>query len=501
MAITYVTGTGVLYSPGGAAAPLRNRRVVIEAATADGLLSYVTEDAVFAGKYIGRTNTVGELTMALPQLPQAGLEPPNAQWRMTFPADLNVSPIYFTAASNFTWAEKITVGSVEPTLDLIAQMNALAAVIGGYARRASVIEAFGHSYTTDGATDATYLWPQALKRMVGATTVNNYGVTGAKLVQGSGGGNSGGYIGAIRNIVPNVVRTMSIKVYSPNPGVVATTWGYNDAGDDATSTGTNIPAMVKAWKYAVRAAMSHFQGSAQFDQTATSTPAEVVLAGSGTWTAFVVATQNVGDRYFNNATSGATVTATLPAGFTGGVVALHFVSNRVSGTVPASAITFTVDSVATHPIGHSAADPFTTQGINPSAINSAGPAAARFNLSAGAHVIVATAATGGASYDRLIIEARPLPRPVLWANIARTPASTSTRLEAIAALNAATPLVGAEFPAGSFVLVDIDTPLDNDSAKFYDDTHPNDWGHALVAEAFGEAWTQLSLASGQLAIT
>lgn len=360
-------------------------------------------------------------------------------------------------------------------------------------RKASAVDAFGHSYLTTGASENSRLFHNAFGRMVGVGAVVNNGIGGSLLIRGNGTAQGGA--GALLQVLsPSVVRNFGMKAYPPTMGPVLTAWGLNDFTDAITNNGVDLAAVLAAWRAAVRASIAHVQASLLLQ----SEDATITVLGGAGWATFGSVGINSGAGYSQSATAGVTVTITLPATFVGGYVDLGFVTNRVGGATPASAIGFTIDGQAVNPIGYPAG--FSTVDVNPTVIATSGTAVARFLLTPGAHTIVATAGAGGMAYDRLTFEATP-PRPILWGNIARTPNCTATQLAAIAQANAATAAVLAEFPPGIVSLVDTDAALGNNPNNFSDGTHPNDLGHLLLAGSYADAWTAFPLsAAGRAAI-
>ena len=189
-----------------------------------------------------------------------------------------------------------------------------------------------------------------------------------------------------------------------------------------------------------------------------------------------------------------TVTIAVPSAWVGGIIVLGFVTNRIGGATPGSVITFTVDGVATSPIGFNSVA-FDTSAVNLAATGTQGFAVARFAIPAGGHTIVATGGVGGVAFDYLAAEATTS-RPVLVGGITRTVGSTATVKTSILALNAATQAILTEFANPAMVYVDIDALLGGPTpnpALSADNTHPNDVGHALIADAMVTAWGQMSL--------
>ncbi len=380
--------------------------------------------------------------------------------------------ITYTATNNFAAGQIVNITGVVCS----------PASPNGYNIADVIASATSTTFTIAAPGTGTYASGGTARLVSGLT---NYGVSGSQLCKGNGLG-QGGYAATLQAISPTGTRDLSFVAYSPNLGMTAFITGLNDAGDAVTGNGANIAALVPAWKHAMRTVISRTQVSSLYE----SPDATYITLGGTGWATFGSTNQNSGPGYSQSSSTGVTVTIAVPSGWLGGTLVLGFVTNRVGGATPASTVTLTVDSTPTAPVGFGSAT-FSTDQVNLVATGTQGGLVARLPLTAGAHTVVATGSAGGLAFDYLAVEANT-PRPVLFANIAKTPASTSTTRTSIDALNAATQTVLAEFGTWA-VYVDIDSLLGLNNAYFADQTHPNDIGHALIAQAMATAINGLSL--------
>jgi len=370
---------------------------------------------------------------------------------------------------------------ITPSLDLAAMDSRV------LAPQLSSFDAFGHSFLSAGVSDSAYLWHQRVAGRLSAQN-RNFGQFGALLLD-EFLTSRGGYARVMQTlqVTGNFGKSLSTP-YTPSPGPIMCVWGHNDAGDGVTSSGTNLVNIVAAYCHAFRSVVSVANAARQVDAAA----AEAAFGGAGWGTTNY---QN-GMYYFykSSATTGVTLTLTLPASFRGGTVALRMLMNKAGGAIPASTIGCTVDGVAAAPIG---------LGLNPSTQLGTGTPSQimtpfRFALTPGAHTIVLTAGVGGMAWDGWHVEASPA-RPVLWAEIPRTPGMTTQHWVSSQAINAAVAAVAAaEFSPSAVQIVPLNTALNNDPLLFSaDNVHPNDAGHSKIAAAFVEAWRTFPFTTAQ----
>ena len=486
MAIVTSTITGQLLAPAGA--PLAGAVVKIRANTADGLLRDTLTGQVVAYQSRVVADSDGTLTVALPS---SGIDPASPQWIAEFEPKLGISPVYFTLTGDTTWADVISVAEVPNETSLVAQLDALIAQAASIVRPAKSLEVYCHSYGVSGASASQYLWQNLVSRRIGATLTDR-SISGSKFINGNPGTNCG-YATMMQNILASAARTLSYKVFTPNLGVVMLLEALNSLSDSVTNTGVDTALAVSAWGHAVRSMTSRAQLSALIESTA---GAPITLGGAGSWSTFASTNQNSGTGYSQNSSSGATVTVVTPSDWKGGILVLGFVGNRVGGTVPASDIAFTVDAVAAHPIGYP--NTFTTKDVAPSTGTGAQYVVARFQLTPGAHTIVATSGTGGIAFDCIWVES-DTPRPCVWGGQPRTPGSSSTTNAAVVLGNALTAsILAGEFGPGVAKFVDLDPLLGQNPDYFADTVHPNDAGHAIIADAMVQAWTEMTVVDHQL---
>lgn len=396
-----------------------------------------------------------------------------------------------TADSNIADPDLAAITPAALTPDVAADIAASVATLASYARPAKALEVLCHSYGTSGASASQYLWQNLVARRIGATLTDR-SISGSKFINGNPGTNCG-YATMLQNIVASAARTLSYKVFSPNVGIIMLLEALNSLSDSVTNTGVDTALAVSAWGHAVRNMISRAQISALIESTA---GAPITLGGSGSWATQANTNQNSGTGYSQNTSSGATATIAVPSDWKGGVLVLGFVGNRIGGTVAASDITFTVDGVATKPIGYPGT--FTTKDVAPSTGTGAQYVVARFQLAAGAHTVVATSGTGGIAFDCIWVEA-DTPRPCVWGGQPRTPGSSSTTNAAVVLGNSLTAsIIANEFKPGCATFVDLDALLAQNSDYFADTVHPNDAGHAIIADAMVQAWTEMTVVDHQL---
>lgn len=485
MAITTSTITGQLLAPAGG--PLAGAVVKIRANTADGLLRDILTGQVVAYQSRVVANDDGNLTVALPS---SGVEPASPQWIAEFEPKLGISPVYFTLTGDTTWADIVSVSETPAGTGLVAQLNTLIAQAASIVRPAKTLEVYCHSYGTDGASASQYLWQNLVARRIGATLTDR-SISGSKFINGNPGSNCG-YATMLQNVTTSAVRPFTTKVFSPNVGIGMFIEGLNTISDLVTNTGVDTALAVSAWKNAVRTMLSRYQVSSLYE----STDATYITLGGAGWATAANTNQNSGTGYSTNSNSGRTVTVTTPSGWKGGVLVLGFVANRVGGTVPAGPWTFTVDAAAAQPIGYPTG--FNTADAAPTNSTTAQYMVARFQLTPGAHTIVATTGTGGGAFDCIWVEA-DTPRACVWGGQPKTPSASATVLAGVDLINAATPLIIAqEFKTGVATWVDLDPLLAADADLFADGTHPNDAGHAIIADAMVQAWTEMTVVDHQL---
>jgi len=376
---------------------------------------------------------------------------------------------------------------ITPSLDLAAMDSRVSAGITGLTTGLSSFDAFGHSFLSAGVSDGAYTWHQRVAGRLGALN-RNYGQFGALLLD-EFLTSRGGYARVMQTlqVQGNVGKSLSTP-YTPSPGPVMCVWGHNDAADGVTSSGANLASIVAAYGHAFRSVVSVANAARQSDAAAS----EAAFGGAGWGTTNYLN----GMYYFYKAssTTGVTLTLTLPASFRGGTVALRMLMNKAGGAVPASTIACTVNGVPTAPIG---------LGLNPSTQLGTGTPSQimtpfRFTLPAGANTIVLTAGVGGMAWDGWHVEASPS-RPVLWAEIPRTPGMTAQHWTSAQAINAAVAAIAAsDFTPQQVKIVPLNSVLNNDPLLFSpDNVHPNDSGHGKIAEAFVEAWRTFPFTSAQ----
>jgi hypothetical protein len=285
--------------------------------------------------------------------------------------------------------------------------------------------------------------------------------------------------------------------YVGEGGAFLGVWGINDLG----TLGGATAQIRAAYVHAVRAVISRWRASFYAEDTAAT--GKLVPTYGGTWTAET--SQN--DRASNgtwryHATTGGTITLTLPSDYQGEPVCLNFVGRPGTN---GGTVTFSGTALASSPHNGST---ISTNDVMPAATLSNVPVVKRItglsSAQAGQTVIATvTANVGIVYYDCAWLESLS-PPPVIWCNIARLPAAgysgsypswtaqTGSLDSDVTTTNSdVAAMIASEFD-GMVQIADLDGALNKDANNFWDNLHPNETGAARCADAIEQAVARLS---------
>lgn len=341
------------------------------------------------------------------------------------------------------------------------------------------ITSFGHSF------GRLILTPSEAKRTFQQRLAAHYRVpifdmmvSGANLLLW---GVNGGGFATIMQSAPPPVRALGWTQPNQQIGIDTFCIGINDLNDygaDADMTQFRA-AMVHMWRtvFSWRWAAAFHSG---FESVG------VVYGGAGwtlpPWFGFTVVL-GPGNGTATNASSGRTITITVPDDYAGHVIGVAFMAGYTGGGGNFGALDFTVDAVVTQPIGLPGG--LDTLDVQPATVGATGMAVARFQMPDDGlpHTIVVTTNTGGTTFCGWWPES---PRPLLVANIARPldAAYINGSDAKVALMNADLTDVIAEFGAPVYE-VDAWTALPKDATLLdFVGLHPNDLGHIRLEKAF-----------------
>jgi hypothetical protein len=279
--------------------------------------------------------------------------------------------------------------------------------------------------------------------------------------------------------------------YTGEGGALAMVFGINDLG----TLGGATTQIRNAYKEVLRACISRWRASFIAENDAATGNLQPTYGG--TWTAETGKHDQASSgtwRY--HATTGGTVTITLPADYAGEPVAMCFIGRfgNLGGTVTFSGTAGVTGTLVTNdlmPSGTLTNAPMVKRVTNLTSAN------------AGQTIIATVTANSGlVYYDCAWLESKS-PPPVVVANVARlTATGYSTKYPGwtaqtgsldgdVNALNSDIASVIAEFD-GMVQLADIDSKLNATAANFADGLHPNDRGAALCADALLAAVNKLT---------
>ena len=300
--------------------------VKITAVAQDGILRNITDGSLIASEYTAETDVYGNLTMTLPRLPQAAIEPVEARWLLSFGSGLKSAkplPKEFYLTGDTTWGALVDVSGIPATSDALDKMIA-----------ADSLHVWGHSYmwgnfstgVTPGTNDAATI---AAERV--GLPLRNEAISGAQIHNVS---TQGCWSTVLKKGAPPAR-------FSPPNGVNVAMWGLNDINKLGNTTGALLPA-----REALKVAVARIRAGRVFE-AAHST---VALAGSGTWTPAANGDASNLDLV-SNPTNGGTITITTPTDFPGGTIGLCFQSGAggSSGATISATVGGVVYSVNTIP--------------------------------------------------------------------------------------------------------------------------------------------------------
>ena len=351
-----------------------------------------------------------------------------------------------------------------------------------------------HSYCDGnaGAVDPTGRLDNLLAQRLDLefTNVKQLSVSGSRLtVEGASQGGWGTFWR-----VTSTQKFSSLRgfPYVGEGGAFLGVWGINDLGTLGGAT-TQIRA---AYVHAVRSLISRWRASFYAEDTAAS--GKLVPTYGGTWTAETGQHDRASAgtwRY--HATTGGTVTVTLPSDYQGEPVAMCFIGRPGTN---GGTVTFSGTAGVTGTIS--------TNDVMPSATLSNVPVIKRVtnltSANAGQTIIATvTANVGIVYYDCAWLESLA-PPPVIWCNIARLPAAgysgsypgwtaqTGSLDGDVNAVNSdVAAMIASEFD-GMVQVADIDSALAKDATNFWDNLHPNERGAALCVDAIEDAIGRLT---------
>ena len=327
------------------------------------------------------------------------------------------------------------------------------------------------------------------------TNVRQLSVAGSRLL--IEGASQGGWGTFWRVTSPQKFSNLRGGPYVGEGGALLGVWGINDLGTLGGAT-TQLRA---AWVHVVRSVISRWRASFYAEDTAAS--GKLVPTFGGTWTSETTQFDRASNgswRY--HATTGGTVTITLPSDYAGEPVAMCFTGRPGTN---GGTVTFSGTAGVTGTIS--------TNDVMPAATLSNVPVIKRVtnltSANAGQTIIATvTANVGIVYYDCAWLESLT-PPPVIWCNIARLPnagytasypswtAQTGSFDSDVQAFNSdVAAMIASEFD-GMVQIADIDGKLNKDATLFWDNLHPNERGAALCADAIEEAVGRLTLTRPQ----
>jgi hypothetical protein len=351
---------------------------------------------------------------------------------------------------------------------------------------------FSHSYGDGlaGSYDPTGRMDSIFRQVMDVeyTNFSQYAVAGSRLtVEGAA---AGGWASFYRETSGGKMPSKAFP-YTSEGGGLCMVFGINDLGTLGGATTQNLVA----YQHALRSVISRWRASTIIENDASS--GNMVPTYGGTWTAetgkFDGASSG-GWRF--HATTGGTITWTLPADYDGSPIALAFTGRP---GVNGGTVTFSGTAGVTGTIS--------TDNIMASATLSNCPVIKRItnltSANAGQTIIATVTANNGlVYYDCCWIESLS-PGPVIVANCPRLTAAgytakypswtaqTASLDGDVQALNAAVLTVVGEFDA-MVQVADLDSVMNKDATLFADGLHPNDRGAQLCADALLTAVKNLS---------
>lgn len=347
---------------------------------------------------------------------------------------------------------------------------------------------FSHSYGdgTAGSFDQTGRTDAVFRQMLDIEFTNwrKYAVAGARLtVEGAA---AGGWA-TLWRLTSGGKFPNKTAPYTGEGGALCLMFGINDLG----TLGGASTQIRSGYQETLRACLSRWRASTIFETTASNT------AFGGTWTTET----NQPDRASSSewryhATTGGTVTITLPADYNGEPVSICLIGRfgTNGGTVTWSGTAGVTGTTVTNnvmPSGTLTNVPMVKRVTNLTSAN------------AGQTIIgTVTANSGLVYYDCWWLESKS-PPPVVVADVPRLTATgystkypgwtqqTGSLDSDVTTLNADIASVCAEFD-GMVQMAYLDAKLNKDASLFSDGLHPNDRGAALCADALMDAVNRLT---------
>jgi len=308
------------------------------------------------------------------------------------------------------------------------------------------------------------------------TNWRNFAVNGSRLIQEGRAG--GGWTRTMQEIIKPQRTTYP---YAPDGGAYVLCQGINDIGSIPGSTQAQIRSM---FAECLRATISRFRSSVNFDNTYTTVTRTTYGAGFAAFTTAVTNFCSSGTTLRRaTATTNATITLTLPSDYAGEDVAVQFIA-EASATAGG---TFTISGTA------GTTGTFTTIAAVPSGAGTHIPMVKRFTTLTSANagqtiIFTATTVTTQVFYDSWWLETNQ-PQPVLVLNCARLVGtgysgySNAIGDSDVVSLNTTILSVVQEFD-GMVQYCDMDAALNKTVALFAPDgLHPNETGAARIVES------------------
>ncbi len=351
---------------------------------------------------------------------------------------------------------------------------------------------FSHSYGDGnaGSFDQTGRMDAVFRQMLDVEYGNwrKYAVAGSRLcVEGA---SQGGWATLWRETSGGKFPGKAAP-YTGQGGALAMVFGINDLG----TLGGATTQMRTAWQHALRSCISRWRASTIAENDASSGILQPTYGG--TWTAETGKHDQASSgtwRY--HATTGGTVTITLPSDYAGEPVVMCFIGRPGAN---GGTVTFSGTAGVTGTIS--------TNDVMPSATLSNVPVIKRVtnltSANASQTIIATVTANVGLVYHACAWLETKSPPPVIVANICRLTSSgystkypswtaaTGTLDGDVNAFNADLATVVAEFD-GMVQIADIDSKINATASLFSDGLHPNDLGAALCADAFMDALNRLT---------
>ena len=357
-----------------------------------------------------------------------------------------------------------------------------------YPRPSHYLIGFGHSEATSfGATTPTQAWPALLAHDIPATE-DNQAVIGAVTSYPDGTKYQGGWAWVLQNANPGTNMTALPFTFTST-----LFYGFNDLND------LGGPSNLSPFVQALQTIISRVDSIAVFEDNDPT-----VSAPSSAWASITTSGVNSGTTVLAPKASGVPLTISVPADFQGGTIALGFSATSTTNPPAGQAIySISVDGGAPRPYTIDAPSMVTPYiGFGGGWI---GTVYRIPNLAPGPHTIKlaldASAATIGSYFD-------------YWEALANPPVARPIELPLQFAIppNGFIPFIGDPYIPNNPAIASLDQDIRQVAAQFgpnvmpvqlnlgtnpanltSDGSHPNDAGHALIAQQLFAALTMVTL--------